>query len=137
MTYFSAQCLYLARRMLQQLPLLPCCQFDNQISFLPSRAGVAPGCRTAPSAVCRPLFQPPASSRAHSECTGAFQMLRLTVSDQYKENKVLFCSVKCLCQTLQRHPARKNKRKVNSGHCTELFLRIYCWHLVTDTFVYL
>ena len=100
--------------MLQQLPLLPCCQFDKQIGFLPSRAGVAPGCRTAHfsslqaiiPASCE-LKEPILSAPGHSKRCSGWHCQRIQ-----GENKVLFCSVKCLCQTLQRHPARRIKGKL-------------------------
>lgn len=66
------------------------------------------------SAVCRPLFLPPVSSQS------PFGVHRGIPKDSWAdsirpiqgENKVSFCSVKCLCQTLQRHTARRIKGKL-------------------------
>ena len=125
------------QRMLQMLPLLPWCQFDKRTGFLPSRAGVAPGCSTAhfsslQAVRCSCLLW---VHRVHSECTRAFQkMLRLTASHQYKE-KIKFCSVLLNVSAGSTETyCQKSKRKVNSVH-GRVILKIYCQHLATDIFV--
>lgn len=66
------------------------------------------------SAVCRPLFLLPLSSqspfRVHQGIPKDAQADGSTPAQA--ENKVLLCSAKCRCQTLQRHTARRIKGKL-------------------------